>query len=242
MIFLKKRMRLISLSFVLIPFWSAQASGQELNESITLKEELQFNRCLSQRYCFAEQWYFGGNVGQAYGNISQQDIVSDAASLGFDVFDVSIDDTRFAYKVYLGAQLNRYWSIEAGYTDLGKVNTAFSALTTQPDEFFQQTNVIHPHSADGATLTAKLRVFSGDDWDAGARLGVFFWSGEYTSFDVFGNTPINNLSDDNGTDIAFGVGASWFATEHLDVVIDYDYYKFADEDTSTLSLGAKYFF
>lgn len=236
------KMSSISLSLVLFLSLSTHANSQESHKPKTAEEAGHFNRCLFERDCFTEQWYVAGNIGQAYGDVAQQDIVSDAASLGFEVFDVSVDDTRFAYKLYVGTQLNRYWSIEAGYTDLGEVNTAFSTLTTQPDVFFQQTNTLHPHSADGLTLSAKLRVFSGDNWDAGAKLGLFFWDGEYTSFDVFGNTPVNNFSDDSGTDLTFGVGASWFATEHLDVIVDYDYYKFGEEDTSTLTLGAKYFF
>ena len=199
-------------------------------------------RCISQQACQFEQWFVNASFGSAQGDITQQDVIDDAAALGFNVFDVEIDDTRSAYKIGAGLHLMEHWELEGGYLDLGDVSAAFSTTTTEPDDFFGQTNTIHPLSADGLYVSAKYKIIDNIDWQLSLKAGVFFWSGDYDSLNVFDNVAVTNLSDDNGSDLFLGVGAAYGLTKQLNLIADIERYKIGDEHTLLWSAGLRYYF
>ena len=202
----------------------------------------EYYRCLEPRECRFEQWFVILSVGNAQGDISQQDIINDAANLGFDVFDVDFDDERTAYKLGVGLHLMSALELEAGFLDLGKVSTAFTTTTTQPDAFFQQTNGIRPLSADGPYLSANYKVINKTDWHLALKAGLFFWNGDYSSLNVFENRPVDTVSDGNGTDIFYGLGVSYHLSEQFDLKLGYEKYKFDEGKADVLNVGVTYLF
>ncbi len=229
-----------ALFFVLLISTRANAQAGTIIEQNN--DQTLFNRCLANRDCMFEQWFLTASVGIASGDVTDQDILSAANEAGFDAFDIEIDDTRSAYKINLGVYLAPKWTAEIGYVDLGEVKTAFSAITNQPDEFFAQTNNIHPTSADGYTLAANYTIFSSDRWQTNIKAGVFLWQADYSSLDVFNNLSVNNTSDDEGEDIFYGVSLSYFVSNNFDVQLGLEQYHFDSEKANLLAIGMKYYF
>lgn len=198
--------------------------------------------CTAQQPCQLPQWFINAAIGIANGNISQQDIINDAAALGFAVFDIELDHSRTAYKIGVGSHLLQPWELAAGYLDLGDINAAFSAVTLAPDDFFEQTKRIHPLSAQGAYLSAKYPVIDDIHWQLALTAGVFFWSGDYDSWNVFDNAPVANLQDDSGADIFYGLGATYRLTHQLNLTADIERYTIGDQHTLLWSAGLRYSF
>ncbi|MEC9127290.1 MAG: hypothetical protein VX840_10170, partial [Pseudomonadota bacterium] len=110
---------------------------------------------LSQDYekCTARQFFVSASWGSASGDFKESDVLQEAAELGFDVFDIDIDDTRSAWKAVVGTNITENSFIQVGYTDLGDVSAAFSTTTNEPSRFFSETSRIRPTSVDGYTLS-----------------------------------------------------------------------------------------
>ncbi|MES2316697.1 MAG: OmpA family protein [Pseudomonadota bacterium] len=73
-------------------------------------------------------WYVGGNVGVAKANIDEARIKAALAGNGSTVTNYDEDTRNVGARFFIGKQLNRYLSVEAGLFDLGKFG--FKATTT----------------------------------------------------------------------------------------------------------------
>lgn len=198
---------------------------------------------LSQEHekCVAKHFFVSASWGTASGDFKESDVQQEAANLGFDVFDINIDDTRGAWKAVIGTNLTENSFIQAGYTDLGDVSAAFSTTTNEPARFFSDTSEIRPTSVDGFTLSVAYQFLRKEDWFLHAHIGLFFWQGDYNSLDVFENEVLPKVADD-GTDLFYGVGANYRVQNNWAVTIEYERYDIDDNPTDLLSLGINYLF
>lgn len=201
-------------------------------------------RRLSQEHekCVAKHFFVSASWGTASGDFKESDVQQEAANLGFDVFDINIDDTRGAWKAVIGTNLTENSFIQAGYTDLGDVSAAFSTTTNEPARFFSDTSEIRPTSVDGFTLSVAYQFLRKEDWFLHAHIGMFFWQGDYNSLDVFENEVLPKVADDDGTDLFYGVGANYRVQNNWAVTIEYERYDIDDNPTDLLSLGINYLF
>lgn len=127
---------------------------------------------------FAQNPYGGLAIGQT----KAKDFCDEAARLR-----VSCDDTDTAWKIFAGAQFNRNFAIELGYTDLGELSvSAGSVRATVEATAFEIVGVgIVP-------IAEKLSVF--------AKLGMYRATTEARSNFGFSADETNN-------DVTFGFGA-----------------------------------
>lgn len=72
-------------------------------------------------------WYVGANVGASRATIDDARITSGLLGDGFTSTGITDDDRSTGYKLYGGYRLNRNFSVEGGYFDLG--NFGFNATT-----------------------------------------------------------------------------------------------------------------
>lgn len=72
-------------------------------------------------------WYIGGGVGESRANINEEDISNSLSGSGFTTSAFTEDEYDGAYKLFGGYQFNDYFSLEAGYFDLG--DFGFQATT-----------------------------------------------------------------------------------------------------------------
>ena len=78
-------------------------------------------------------WYIGAAVGQADIDYKAADLTSDLASLGWTIENATVDHSDTAWKVFGGWAMNKYFALELGWVDLGRIETRYGA-TIPPNE------------------------------------------------------------------------------------------------------------
>jgi OOP family OmpA-OmpF porin len=69
-------------------------------------------------------WYVGGSLGQSRAAIDEQRIRRSLTANGAAVSSFDTDERDLGFKLFVGKQINQYFSVEAGYFDLGKFSVA----------------------------------------------------------------------------------------------------------------------
>jgi OOP family OmpA-OmpF porin len=65
-------------------------------------------------------WYMGAGVGQSRASIDDARLIRSLTANGATLTGFKTDERDLGYKLFVGKQLNQYFSVEAGYFDLGK--------------------------------------------------------------------------------------------------------------------------
>lgn len=73
-------------------------------------------------------WYVGAGVGQSRAKIDEARLIRSLTANGATMNHFGADERDLGYKLFVGKQLNQYFSVEAGYFDLGKFS--FDAATS----------------------------------------------------------------------------------------------------------------
>jgi OOP family OmpA-OmpF porin len=73
-------------------------------------------------------WYMGTGVGQSRAKIDDARLIRSLTANGATMNSFHTDERDLGFKLFVGKQLNQYFSVEAGYFDLGKFN--FDATTS----------------------------------------------------------------------------------------------------------------
>ncbi|QBL10268.1 porin [Rheinheimera sp. D18] len=144
---------------------------------------------LSSTYAFAapnndEVDHVGIYVGAAYG------------LLNVDGDDQDFDKEDNASRLFVGAQFNQAFSLEAGYIDFG-----------------QYGNNIFNTELDGYTLALKAGLPLGERFTLYAQGGNVWWKADISATD--------DKADVDGSDLFYGVGMSYALSKNLDLRLDY---------------------
>ncbi|MCG2594376.1 outer membrane beta-barrel protein [Ramlibacter sp. XY19] len=73
-------------------------------------------------------WYAGAGIGQAASTIDRDRIIQGLANESLLTNNIDERDRKTGYKLFGGYQMNRYFAVEGGYFDLGRMG--FTASTT----------------------------------------------------------------------------------------------------------------
>ena len=138
-------------------------------------------------------WYVGGSIGQA---------------------DLDIDKDT-AWKISLGYQINRTFSAEVGYTNLGEVSETVLGVTASAEA-----------TAFELIGVGKLPV--------GNQLSVYGLAGIAIA-EVEARAGGVTVSDDS-TELTFGVGAQYDFSRNMGARLQWQRYG-ADEDVDVISVG-----
>ena len=120
----------------------------------------------------------GANLGIARGDSGAGDLSDRLRENGLDASASSSDDDRSAWQFRLGYAFTPHWGVEAGYTNLGDVETTFTGTAADIDSFLSASGDIHPNTADGVLLSGVYRHQLVDrlpQLNAVARAGAFVW-------------------------------------------------------------------
>lgn len=130
------------------------------------------------------------------------------------------DDEDTAFSVFGGYQVNRYFGVEAGYADFGKI---------EPD-------VAGPAlEGDSAYLTAVGTLPVGENFSLYAKAGLHRWN-------VDADLPVLGGDDDSGSDPTYGVGAQYRFTEHVALRGEYSRFEIEDADADLAQLQVRFDF
>lgn len=147
-------------------------------------------------------FYAGAGVGQSF------------------VDEGAYDDEDTAFSVFGGYQFNRYFGLEAGYADFGKIEpeTAGPAL-----------------EGDSAYLTAVGSVPITAHFSAYAKAGFHRWN-------VDTDLPGLTGDDDSGTDPTYGVGLQYRFSDTVALRGEYSRFEVEDADADLAQLQVRFDF
>lgn len=189
----------------------------------------------------AENTYVFGDVGRS--NIDTG-LSSDA--------NFKVDESDTSYKIGIGYQVNQYFSVEAGYADLGETTLSTNAPYS---EVIYGSNVTIDGKfgldAAGFFVGAKGSYPVTNEIGVYAKAGLIAWESDLSysgSVTVDGDTLTGSGSEEasDGTDPYIGLGASYSINDNLSVQGEWSRYMLdfegEDADIDVFSVGVAYAF
>ncbi len=187
---------------------------------------------------YKPRWYGWVDLGHAVGDGSRSKFIESAAAKGLSMQVDEYDDDRSAYQLGLGYQWSERWSVEAGWVDLGDVETRFSSdlLSSEVTGFINGVVSVHPQSPQGVLFNVRYSQPLGKRFYLTASLGGWRWASEYSL--AAGDESVS--SDESGLDPVFGLAAEYHVNSHFAARLQWQRFYFDDETARLLSLGLVY--
>lgn len=141
-----------------------------------------------------------------------------------------LDDNDTSFRIGGGWSFNRYFGLEAGWTDLGKfeeeVAIGGATASAETDGFY-------------AGVRGKFPFYEGENgFYVGGRAGFLRW-------DASGRARVGTVTvrlDESGTDPYFGVGAGYDFSRNFGVGLNYDRYDIDDSNLDVWNVSATWRF
>jgi OOP family OmpA-OmpF porin len=124
--------------------------------------------------------------------------------------------------VFGGYQFNRYFSLEGGYVDFGKIEA--------------DRNIGRPLESDTVYLTAVGSVPITDKFSAYGKAGFHRWNVDEVNPGLIGST------DDSGTDPTYGVGLQYRFNDKVALRTEYNRFELGDLDEDLAQLQIRFDF
>lgn len=118
----------------------------------------------------------------------------------------------------MGYDWNDYASLEAGYNNFGEVDADTTLGTVEAE-------------ADGVELAFVFRWPLSDLFSLTGRAGYLWWDGETRAPGV--------SADDSGSDLLFGAGGEFHATDRFAITLGWSRYQLDDLDVDYAAIGIR---
>lgn len=185
-------------------------------------------------------WYGGINLGQSRAKIDDARITSQLLSTGLTTTSIADDNSNIAYKLFGGYKVNKNFSLEAGYFDLGQFG--FLATTTPAGTLSGDIKL------KGLNFDVVGILPINEKFSAFARLGLNYAQAK----DSFTNTglvgvPANPSPSKSAANYKAGLGVQYNFTESFGLRAEAERYRIDDAvgnkgDINMYSLGLIYRF
>ena len=147
------------------------------------------------------------------------------------------DDQDKGIQVQVGFAFDNGLDISLMYADFGDFTAHACAAGSCADARL---------GADTKGVALSYRFDAGSGLKIMPKLGYHFWELDLTGslVSLSGSTLIIApfAGEDDGSDLFYGLGISYSATDSVDIYAGYDLYKVDDDDLRYLHLGARYHF
>lgn len=167
--------------------------------------------CLFISFAYGQQeFYVGASIGQSY--VEEDDVI----------FDEDFDEEDFGFKVFGGMRFHKNFAAELTYLDFGEPDDEILGIDSEIDLYAWAL-----YGVGVLPLTDKFELF--------AKLGVAYWDAEGKARFM----GISAKNDDDGTELAYGLGASYSLTDHFAFRVEYEGIDLDDEidGASLLTVG-----
>lgn len=182
----------------------------------------------------AEGFYIGAGVGQT--KISDVECDPETVADAFDI-SCSADDTDTAFKLFGGYKLPLAQgsafsgAIEIGFVDFGEVGLSGT------DSVFGATSATVAVTGFNLALVGTFGVT--DRLSLLGKLGMLRWDADIE----FSSSVGGSASDgETGTDFAFGIGAILALTDQVSARLEWERFKFDEDDADLLSASLLFAF
>ena len=165
-------------------------------------------------------WYLGANLGKTKAKIDNDRIITGVIPSGFSVTSINDDDKGTGFKLFGGYQFNRYFSLEGGYFDLGKVG--YQATTTPVGTLNGEMKV------NGLNLDLVLNVPFTERFSAFGRVGLANASAKDTFVATGAVVVANPNPSKRATNLKFGGGLQYDFTKSFGMRLEMERYRVDD--------------
>jgi len=166
-------------------------------------------------------FYAGGSIGQS-------DV--DASITAPLITSGQVDGKDTAFKIFGGYQANPYFALELQYVDLGSV--AYSGNFLGLPVVGGQVDI----NGMGFAVLGSWPV--SDKFSVHGKIGLWSWQAD--AHDTTAGLPFSGSAD--GSDLFYGIGASYQFTRHLGVRVEWEQYKLDSDNANLISVGVLYRF
>lgn len=177
-------------------------------------------------------WYVGGNIGITKNNTTTSNFLDNPDFCSFTGFiDCSADDSDTAFNIFGGYQINKHFSVELGYVDLGNTANLTAGAFGVTGKLKQETSAI--------TVIAKGKHQLGDSkFSAFGKAGLARWKSK-ASFDVTPTGLANNRTKtETGIDPVVGVGLEYKVNKRVNLQAGWDRYLGVGDNNKGYDVGA----
>lgn len=155
-----------------------------------------------------KSFYAGASIGESY--VEENNVLP-----GED-----FDDEEFAFKAFAGYQFHNHFAVELDYLNYGEPEDNILGIDTEIRDLY----AVALYAVGILPLTEKFELF--------VKLGGAYWEGDAKA--SVGATSAT--SDEDGTELAYGLGASYAFTEKFAVRAEYEEVDTDSDDLSQLGL------
>jgi OOP family OmpA-OmpF porin len=197
---------------------------------------------LSIPYAAADDsfWYLGGNIGKSRTQFDETRIRDNLSAVGRTMTSFSDEERDTAFKLFGGYQFNKYFAVEGGYFDLGKLSYT---ATTAPAGTLNGNIQLNGLNIDAVGMLPLSEKFS-----AFGRVGVNYAQAR-DNFSSSGAiaTPTDPNPSKTAANYKYGLGVQYNLTESLAMRVEAERYRIDDAignkgDVDMYSLGLVYRF
>lgn len=186
---------------------------------------------LASSTAFAAQpghFYIGAGLGgtTVTDAPSASEFDSELASIGITASS-SVDDTDTGWKLYGGIMFNRNFAVEASYADLGELS--IDSRVTAP--FNGNLNTTWEAQTVAVSVLGILPLAY--NFELFGKVGIHYWDAELTATATAGGGVGTGSDDDTGTDLLYGIGATYNLTNNFALRAEWERYNNIGDDNST---------
>jgi len=154
-------------------------------------------------------FYVGGSIGQSY-------VEEDNVLPGED-----FDDEDFGFKVFAGYRFHKNFAVEFDYLDYGDPDDNILGIDIEIEDLY----AVALYGVGILPLSDQFELF--------VKLGGAYWDGKAKATTVMG---LSASSSEDGTELAYGLGASFAFTDQYAVRVEYEEIDVDSDDLSRLGL------
>ncbi len=150
--------------------------------------------CACSSVALAEtHFYVGGSIGESY--VEEDDVPGE-----------DFDSEDFAFKAFAGYRFHNNFAVELDYIDYGDHDDDILGVDIEIEDLY----AVALYGVGIVPISEKFELF--------VKLGAAYWDGDAKA-NVMGNTV---TSSDDGTEFAYGLGASYGFSERFAVRVEYE--------------------
>jgi len=183
-------------------------------------------------------WYAGVGIGKAEADVSDSSVSQRLLGAAATGITSSVDDGDTAYKVTVGYNYNKYFSVEGGYINFGNFD-----IDASGSDLGQPIVGSFDADTDGFSIAAVGKWPIANQFSLIGKVGAYYWNSDVDVNVVQSGVPVATASvDDDGTDFFYGVGAQYDFNK-FSVRAEYEIYNdIIEEDYKVYTLNLLYRF
>lgn len=200
------------------------------------------NESQQTEHMWSQGWYLGGQFGLATTNVSNAGLDELYEQAGIDASSTKVDDSGASYGLFLGYKFNQYFSVEAGYLDLGERSVEFSGQTTDLDAYYDLAEHVYPETGDGWSLSVLGTYPLSERFSVTGKLGYFAWELDAVTSSIADEASQVGSDSHSGSGVWLGAELGYQINHDMQAYVSYQHMPLDADEVGVFALGLRYWF